>query len=379
MGTTKSAILEVQLNKRSIVIDGDLEKIEYQIENFTKPEYRAPEQILLSPDYWISEKVDIWALGVILYKMMFLKEEFVPVTEDNLTVEIPDSTKYSKPLRNLLRKLFKIDPEERPSITQVSKYVKKLLNGEPIKAKKTKRENDTSEEEKDVTVNYTSEEETKVTINDTSVRLKEIKPEPVGEVESEKLLKSQIIQGITKINGSEAILKESPKAPEVPDVPEMTETVKEVSINEKTITELVKLATENENSSPNIQVISTLVLRAWKNEDDIYDFYNKMKTSDYSESTIVALKALACIHRYILWGPGSQQETIILISKIHDWWKERIDDTDKNEKLQTEYPTEIIVKYSKILLRKVELYKETKHLFSQSYCLDRYFIRKDTI
>lgn len=149
-------------------------------------------------------------------------------------------------------------------------------------------------------MNYTSEEETKVTINDTSVRLKEIKPEPVGEVESEKLLKTQIIQGITKINGSEAILKESPKAPEVPDVPEMIEAVKEVPINEKTITELVKLATENENSSPNIQVISTLVLRAWKNEDDIYDFYNKMKTSDYSESTIVALKALACIHRYIL-------------------------------------------------------------------------------
>ena len=243
---------------------------------------------------------------------MFLKEEFVPVTPENTEVDIPDSTKYSKPLRNLLKKLFKKDPEERPSISQVSKFVKKLLNGEPIKGKKSKREN------------YTSEEEKEIKVNDTSVRLNEIKPEPVEEVASEMLLKSQIVQGISKIDGSEKAKMETPefiemaKPAQVIEPVKVVKEVKQVKISEKTINELVQLATENENSSPNIEVIATLVLRAWKNEDDIYDFYNKMKISDYSDSTIVALKALAYIHRYILCGPGSQPETTILISKIHD-------------------------------------------------------------
>ena len=47
-----------------------------EIEKMTTPIYRAPEQIDLFAGHKINQKVDIWALGCIMYTLMFHKPAF---------------------------------------------------------------------------------------------------------------------------------------------------------------------------------------------------------------------------------------------------------------------------------------------------------------
>ena len=42
----------------------------------TTPLYRAPEQLDLFLGYPIDERVDVWALGCLLYTLMFFKSPF---------------------------------------------------------------------------------------------------------------------------------------------------------------------------------------------------------------------------------------------------------------------------------------------------------------
>jgi serine/threonine protein kinase len=49
----------------------EIRKMEEEISKYTTYQYRAPELIDLYEKKEISEKVDIWALGVLLYKLCF--------------------------------------------------------------------------------------------------------------------------------------------------------------------------------------------------------------------------------------------------------------------------------------------------------------------
>ena len=47
-----------------------------EIEKMTTPIYRAPEQIDLFAGHKINQKADIWALGCVMYTLMFHKPAF---------------------------------------------------------------------------------------------------------------------------------------------------------------------------------------------------------------------------------------------------------------------------------------------------------------
>ncbi|KAL9243171.1 hypothetical protein vseg_017092 [Gypsophila vaccaria] len=106
---------------------------EDNIRKHTTPAYRAPEMWDLYRKDIISEKVDIWALGCLLYRICYLKSAFdgeskLQVLNGNY--RIPDLPKFSAFTTDLIRDMLNSSPEFRPDITQVWFRVNEQLPAE---------------------------------------------------------------------------------------------------------------------------------------------------------------------------------------------------------------------------------------------------------
>ncbi|GFT97318.1 AP2-associated protein kinase 1 [Nephila pilipes] len=105
---------------------------EEEIKKYTTLSYRAPEMIDLYCGKTITTKVDIWALGCLLYKLCFFS---LPFGESALAIQggnfsIPDNSRYSKNVHSLIRYMLEIEPDKRPDIFQVSYVAFKLAGKE---------------------------------------------------------------------------------------------------------------------------------------------------------------------------------------------------------------------------------------------------------
>lgn len=121
-----------------------VQAVEDEIKKYTTLSYRAPEMI----DFYtcpqsITTKADIWALGCFLYKICFFTLPFGESTLaiQNGTFTIPDNSKYSKEMHQLIRFMLEPDAEKRPNIFQVGEIAFKIagrpnpiqnLNKQPI-------------------------------------------------------------------------------------------------------------------------------------------------------------------------------------------------------------------------------------------------------
>lgn len=95
---------------------------EDNIRKHTTPAYRAPEMWDLYRRDLISEKVDIWALGCLLYRICYLKSAFDGESKLQIlngNYRIPDLPKYSALITDLIRDMLNSSPDSRPDITQV--------------------------------------------------------------------------------------------------------------------------------------------------------------------------------------------------------------------------------------------------------------------
>lgn len=95
---------------------------EDNIRKHTTPAYRAPEMWDLLRRDLINEKVDIWALGCLLYRICYFKSAFDGESKLQIlngNYRIPDSPKYSSPVTDLIRDMLQASPDDRPDITQV--------------------------------------------------------------------------------------------------------------------------------------------------------------------------------------------------------------------------------------------------------------------
>ncbi|KAJ3324740.1 hypothetical protein HDV06_005998 [Boothiomyces sp. JEL0866] len=102
----------------------EIRKIEEEISKFTTLQYRAPEMCDLYQKKGLSEKVDIWALGVLLYKVMYYTtpfEETGKMAILNGRYIIPTLPIYSDDLKSLVKMMLEVDPERRPDIYQKPK------------------------------------------------------------------------------------------------------------------------------------------------------------------------------------------------------------------------------------------------------------------
>ncbi|XP_022022510.1 AP2-associated protein kinase 1 isoform X1 [Helianthus annuus] len=103
---------------------------EDNIRKHTTPAYRSPEMWDLLLREVISEKVDIWALGCLLFRICYFKSAFdgeskLQVLNGNY--RIPESPKYSSSMTDLIRDMLQSSPDSRPDITQVWFRVNGLL------------------------------------------------------------------------------------------------------------------------------------------------------------------------------------------------------------------------------------------------------------
>ncbi|KAJ3427672.1 numb-associated kinase isoform a [Anaeramoeba flamelloides] len=101
-------------------------KAEEDIEKNTTLSYRAPEMIDLYRKQKIDTKVDIWALGCLLYKILYFKDCFDEETELQILNEaysFPKNPKYSKRIIKFIKWMLTPDPKKRPNIDQVMEHV----------------------------------------------------------------------------------------------------------------------------------------------------------------------------------------------------------------------------------------------------------------
>lgn len=94
---------------------------EDNIRKYTTPAYRAPEMWDLFRKETISEKVDIWALGCLLYRICYLKSAFDGESKLQIlngNYRIPDLPRYGSPIVDLIKDLLQASPDDRPDITQ---------------------------------------------------------------------------------------------------------------------------------------------------------------------------------------------------------------------------------------------------------------------
>jgi len=98
------------------------EAVQEEIEKVTTPLYRAPEQLDLFKGYRINQKVDIWALGCIMYTLMYHKPPFEDgqkLAQINGKYRMLSDPHYSDYCKSLLRAMLELDPDRRPSAQQI--------------------------------------------------------------------------------------------------------------------------------------------------------------------------------------------------------------------------------------------------------------------
>ncbi|XP_037957091.1 serine-rich adhesin for platelets [Teleopsis dalmanni] len=106
--------------------------VEEEIQKYTTLSYRAPEMIDLYCGKNITTKADIWALGCLLYKLCFFA---LPFGESTLAIQngqfsIPDNSKYTKGIHQLIKYMLEPDMDKRPNIWQVCEVAFKLTGKE---------------------------------------------------------------------------------------------------------------------------------------------------------------------------------------------------------------------------------------------------------
>ncbi|KFH73198.1 NAK/BIKE protein kinase [Podila verticillata NRRL 6337] len=107
----------------------DIQLLEEEINNHTTLQYRAPEMLDLYMRKGIDEKIDIWALGVLLYKLCYYTtpfEEQGQLAILNVRYTIPDHPVFSPAVIGLFQSMLQEDPRQRPNIYQVMKATSAL-------------------------------------------------------------------------------------------------------------------------------------------------------------------------------------------------------------------------------------------------------------
>ncbi|KAI8125594.1 AP2-associated protein kinase 1 [Lucilia cuprina] len=156
--------------------------VEEEIQKYTTLSYRAPEMVDLYGGKSITTKADIWALGCLLYKLCFFNLPFGESTLaiQNGTFSIPDNSKYSKGMHQLIKFMLEPDADKRPNIWQVCEVAFRLAG----------KENPVQNLHKSPPVNFDQlavppfESEAKRILSAAAAAAKAAKPQTVGIVES---------------------------------------------------------------------------------------------------------------------------------------------------------------------------------------------------
>jgi cyclin G-associated kinase len=114
-------------NKRNLIED--------EIAKQTTPMYRAPEMLDLYSNYKIDFKVDVWALGCVLYLLCFHRHPFedgAKLRIINGKYQIPSADKEFTDLHDLIRCMLNTDPARRPSLSEILFHLENIAQTRSI-------------------------------------------------------------------------------------------------------------------------------------------------------------------------------------------------------------------------------------------------------
>ncbi|KAI5477575.1 AP2-associated kinase [Pseudohyphozyma bogoriensis] len=107
----------------------ELQAIEAEINKTTTLQYRAPELVDVWSRRGYDEKIDIWALGVFLYKLCYYTtpfEEHGPLAILSAQYKIPPYPAYSNAIKGIIGGMLQERASQRPNIYQVHEQVCRL-------------------------------------------------------------------------------------------------------------------------------------------------------------------------------------------------------------------------------------------------------------
>lgn len=111
--------------------------IEEDVQRHTTLQYRSPEMVDVYRHKPIDEKSDIWALGVLLYKLCYYTTPFEEQGQMAIlraSFKYPAYPQFSDHLKKLIAMMLMEEPSDRPNIYQVIKKVSNMRGKEcPIK------------------------------------------------------------------------------------------------------------------------------------------------------------------------------------------------------------------------------------------------------
>ncbi|CZT49362.1 related to serine/threonine kinase ARK1 [Rhynchosporium secalis] len=96
--------------------------IEDDVQKHTTLQYRSPEMVDVYRKQAIDEKSDIWALGVLLYKLCYYTTPFEAQGQLailNASFKFPSYPPFSDNLKKLIASMLKENPKSRPNVYQV--------------------------------------------------------------------------------------------------------------------------------------------------------------------------------------------------------------------------------------------------------------------
>ncbi|KAI0094383.1 hypothetical protein BDY19DRAFT_16672 [Irpex rosettiformis] len=107
----------------------ELRALQADLDRHTTMQYRAPEMVNLMQRRPIDEKSDVWALGVLLYKLCYYTtpfEERGPLAIQNVNYTIPPYPVYSQNMITLIGSMLREYGTQRPTIFELLNHVHAL-------------------------------------------------------------------------------------------------------------------------------------------------------------------------------------------------------------------------------------------------------------
>ncbi|KAJ3126082.1 hypothetical protein HK098_007880 [Nowakowskiella sp. JEL0407] len=108
---------------RTVFSAPEIKELEEEINKYTTIQYRAPELLDLYQKLGITDKVDVWALGIFLYKLCYFTtpfEESGTLAAINGRFTFPDFPPYSPALKNLISATLNPNPQNRPNVYDIA-------------------------------------------------------------------------------------------------------------------------------------------------------------------------------------------------------------------------------------------------------------------
>jgi serine/threonine protein kinase len=99
---------------------------------YRSPELADVEGTAMFGSGELTEAVDMWALGCVLYTMAFFKPPFPPEGLRTERYTIPKESPYSANLHQLIARMLQADVERRATIGHVMDCIDDLLEGKPL-------------------------------------------------------------------------------------------------------------------------------------------------------------------------------------------------------------------------------------------------------